>query len=33
MMLDFDDFANDAGILMSMKVLLDFDDFEHDAGF
>ena len=33
MMLDFDDFEDDAGVLMNMKVIQDFDDFENDAGF
>ena len=33
MMLDFDDFEDDAGILTSLKMMLDFDDFENDVGF
>ena len=33
MVLDFDDFENDAGILTNLMVVLDFDDgFEDDAG-
>ena len=33
MMLDFDDFEEDAWILMILKKMLDFDDFGADAGF
>ena len=29
-MLDFDDFEEDACILMILKKMLDFDDFEED---
>ena len=33
MMLDFDDFEDDAGIFTLLKMVLDFDNFEGDAGF
>ena len=33
MMLDFDGFEGDAGILMVLKMMLDFDDFEDDGGY
>ena len=33
MMLDFDEFEDDAEILPILKMMLDFDDFEDDAGF
>ena len=33
MMLEFDDFEDDAGILTSLKMMLDFDDFENAIGF
>ena len=31
-MLYFDDFDDDAGILTILKMMLDFDDLEGDAG-
>ena len=33
MMLDFDDYEDDAGIVTILTVMLDFDDFGGDAGF
>ena len=33
MMLDLNDFEDDAGILTSLKMMLDFDDFENAIGF
>ena len=33
MMMAFDEFEDDAGILMMLKMMLDFDGFEDDAGF
>ena len=33
MMLVFDDFEDDAGILTILILMLDLDDFEDDAGF
>ena len=33
MMLDFDEFEDDAEILQILEMVLDFDDFEDDAGF
>ena len=33
MMLDFDNFEHDAGILTILKMMLDFDEFEDDVGF
>ena len=33
MMLDFDEFEDDAEFLPILEMMLDFDDFEHDAGF
>ena len=32
MMLDFDDFEDDAGILTILKIMLGFDELEDDAG-
>ena len=33
MMLDFNEFEDDAEILPILEMVLDFDDFEDDAGF
>ena len=33
MMLDFNEFEDDAEILPILEMMLDFDDFEDDAGF
>ena len=32
-MLEFDDFEDDAGFLTIVKMMLDFDGFENNAGF
>ena len=32
MMLDLDDFEDDAGILTILKIMLGFDELEDDAG-